>query len=162
MIKIQKIVGVAVVLVIVGVLAMNAHIPQNDSSYSVSDIPASLEVTSSVSSQIEVGDVQDITWNSFNYTSQVVGINVIREVGTNPHRYELVRSLKGTISNDGKAVWVPTYKDIGDNVIIEVACKNTLEACTSDRTSSRSMVINSDRYTSLAQAFESFEMLRNN
>lgn len=151
-----------VLVAVAMLLASSVTTRTSDISYNISDIPASLEVTSSMNTNIEVGDVQDITWNSYNYDSSVVGINIIKEVDTNPHRYELVRSLKGTISNDGKAVWVPTYKDIGERILVEVTCKNTLQACTSDVASSHIAVIDSNRYAAMAQAFESFEMLRNN
>ena len=123
---------------------------------------ASLSITSYKGGEkIEVGQTQKVTWSSQNYQASDVKINIIKQVGTNPNRYELVRSVNGKIANDGSATWVPARTDIGNNVFVEVACDESKDACHAGMTGSALAVVDSSRFANTASVSDAIEAANN-
>ena len=106
---------------------------------------------------IEVGNKQALKWTASNYSSDNVKVNVIKKVSSNPNRYELVRSVSDKTLNDGVATWIPAKSDIGNNIFVEIGCKDTMKACRSAITSSSLAVVNSNKYANVAGAFSALE-----
>ena len=106
---------------------------------------------------IEVGNKQALKWTASNYSSDNVKVNVIKKVSSNPNRYELVRSVSDKTLNDGVATWIPAKSDIGNNVFIEIGCKDTTKACRSAVTASSLAVVNSNKYMNTASAYSALE-----
>lgn len=153
----KNIIGVIILALVLG-LALWITNPRPQFSTN----PSSLHITSTTSDMnVELGNAQKITWDSENYSPKNIEINIIKKVGSSPDRYELVRSLKGDISNDGTATWIPALSDIGNNIYVEVACAMTKVACTSSLSQGSLAVINSTRYMNTASAFDSIEQLEN-
>ena len=106
---------------------------------------------------IEVGNKQALKWTASNYSSSDVKVNIIKKVSSNPNRYELVRSVSDKTVNDGVATWIPAKSDVGNNIFVEIGCKDSKTACHSAITSSSLAVINSNRYMNTASAFSALE-----
>lgn len=106
---------------------------------------------------IEVGNKQALKWTASNYSSTDVKVNVIKKVSSNPNRYELVRSVSDKTVNDGVATWIPAKSDIGNNIFVEIGCKDSKVTCRSAITSSSLAVINSNKYMNTASAFSALE-----
>lgn len=123
---------------------------------------ASLTLISPFGGSVELGQRQDVKWTSFNYLPKTVGINIIRQVAVNPSRYELVRTVASATLNDGNGVWVPAMTDLGNNIYVEVTCELSDLACTASESSAGLAVINSDRYSNTAAAYQVIEAEENN
>ncbi|HCE86515.1 MAG TPA: hypothetical protein DEP08_01825, partial [Candidatus Jacksonbacteria bacterium] len=66
---------------------------------------------------------QTIKWTSSDYPAKAgVDINLLRQVSTNPSKFEFVKTIKKDTSNDGQEVWTPSLGDTGDNFVIQVSC----------------------------------------
>ena len=75
---------------------------------------------------IQVGVPQTIRWTSSNYPAGVgVNINLLRQVSTNPSRFEFVKTIKKDAANDGQEVWTPVVGDNGNNLVIQVSCSSS-------------------------------------
>ncbi len=127
---------------------------------------ASLTLVSPMSGTVEVGQKQTIRWVSSNYKSPFVGINLIRKVGDNPARYDLVRVIAEKTANDGTATWVPApTTDVGEGLAIELVCVgDTPEGCRASRNATHEgglAVINTGRFANTASAFQAIEQLEN-
>lgn len=123
---------------------------------------ALLSITSDQAGKnIEIGNAQKITWNSQNYSASDVKVNIIKKVSSNPNKYELVRSVNGNISNDGSATWIPAKSDIGNNIFVEIGCKESKNACRAGITSASLAVIDSAKYANTASAFDALEKADN-
>ena len=123
---------------------------------------ASLAIANPITGTIDVGQTQSINWTSDNYDSSNVRINLIRKVGENPNRYELVRTIALSTKNDGLAVWVPAPTDTGNDLSIEVGCVSTAETCQAgDFTASSMAVVNTGRFANTANAYKAIEQLYN-
>ena len=106
---------------------------------------------------IEIGNKQALKWTASNYTSDNVKVNIIKKVSSNPNRYELVRSVSDKTPNDGVATWIPAKTDVGNNIFVEVGCKDTAKACRSAITGSSLAVVNSSKYANVASAYSALE-----
>jgi peptidoglycan hydrolase-like protein with peptidoglycan-binding domain len=123
---------------------------------------ASLSITSHRGGEsIELGNTQTITWNSQNYQASDVKVNIIRKIASNPNTYEFVRTVNGKIANKGSATWVPARSDIGNNVFVEVACGESINACHAGITGSALAVVDSSRFANTASAFDAIEASSN-
>ncbi|MDQ5893724.1 MAG: hypothetical protein QG640_737 [Patescibacteria group bacterium] len=110
---------------------------------------------------IEIGNKQALKWTASNYSSDNVKVNVIKKVSSNPNRYELVRTVSDKTLNDGVATWIPAKSDIGNNIFVEIGCKDTVKACRSAITASSIAVINSNKYMNTASAYSALESTDN-
>ena len=125
-------------------------------------VPSALTLTNPTSGNVEVGKTQDVRWTSSNYEPLTVSINVIKRVGTNPDRYELVRTVSLATLNDGLATWVPAKTDVSNDVVVEVGCKLSSHACTSgSNVSSPLAVIDTGRYADTAAIYDAIEQMEN-
>lgn len=132
--------------------------PITRSALNSKSVDALLSLTSHKGGEkIEVGNKQALKWTASNYTSSDVKVNIIKKVSSNPNRYELVRTVSEKTANDGVATWVPTTSDIGNNIFVEIGCKNSQVACRSAVTSSSLAVVNSNKYMNTASAFSALE-----
>lgn len=109
---------------------------------------------------LPVGQAQIVRWTMGAYKAPAVSINVIKKVGSNPNRYDLVRTVSASTKNDGIGYWVPTYSDIG-SVSIEVGCVATKVACKATTPLSQIAVVNSNRFANTASAFQALEAASN-
>jgi hypothetical protein len=122
---------------------------------------ASLTLISPVGGAVEVGQPQHIKWTSQNYTAPTVTINVLRQVSTSPLSYTLVRTVASATANDGDAVWVPAKSDVGTNIVIEVACAVTNEACQSARSTTPIAVATGSKSANTASVYSALEWNEN-
>lgn len=75
---------------------------------------------------IEVGVPQTIKWTSSDYPDGAgVNINLMRQVSTNPNKFEFIKTIKKDTPNDGQEVWNPVNGDKGSNLIIQVSCSSS-------------------------------------
>ena len=75
---------------------------------------------------IQVGVTQTIRWTSSNYPAgKGVNINLLRQISSNPSKFEFVKTIKKDTSNDGQEVWTPSLGDTGDNLVIQVSCSSS-------------------------------------
>lgn len=111
---------------------------------------------------IEVGNKQSLTWVSSDIASSHVVVNIIKKVGENPDRYELVRVVSDKTQNDGTATWIPAKTDVNDNIFIEIGCAVTDNECHAEIISSDLVVIDSNRYQNTASLYDSIERTENN
>lgn len=123
---------------------------------------ATLAMVDPVSGTLAVGDKQDVTWASTNYDAKTVKVNLIRKVASHPDRYELVRTIATSTANDGLAVWVPSPKDIGSGLTIEVACAGTSQSCRAATPVTSNLAVKDDgRWQNTASAYQAIEDLYN-
>lgn len=119
---------------------------------------ANVNITSPLSGvSIEVGVPQTIKWTSSNYpTGAGVNINLLRQVSTNPNKFEFVKTIKKDTQNDGEEVWIPAVGDNGNNLVIQVSCSQSFvftEGCSSGNGSGHLAVIDKmDRQSYTASA----------
>lgn len=150
----------AIVIIAAGFILTSRNSTQL-SSPALTSGEASLSLTAPVAGTIEVGDQQNVRWESTNYAAPTVAVNIIRKVGDNPARYELVRTVAPATPNDGEATWVPAKKDIGSNTFVEVGCVLSAQACHASNPTLALAIIDSNRYLNTAAAFEAIEQLNN-
>lgn len=122
---------------------------------------ASITLNDLSANTIEVGDLQKINWTAVNYAAPTVSINIIRKVGDNPARYELVRTVAPATTNDGSAVWVPAKTDVGTNTFVEVGCTLTAQECHASKPTFALAVINTGLYSNTANTYKAIEQLNN-
>jgi hypothetical protein len=156
-------IGALIVLAIVIVAVRHSPTGSSGSTADLSQ-PASLALTSSATANtVAVGDLQHIRWTSTNYGAPTVAINIIRKVGDNPAKYELVRQVTASTKNDGDAVWVPALGDVGANTFIEVACTESAQSCTASPIDPQPLaVVNNGSNSNTAAAYQSIEAEYNN
>ena len=84
---------------------------------------------------IQAGVPQTIRWTSSDYPAGVgVNINLLRQVSTDPSKFEFVKTIKKDTPNDGEEVWTPSASDTGNNLVIQVSCSSSFvfpEGCSS-------------------------------
>ena len=156
---------IAVIIIAVIILVIAALVSPKQSPAPVVDTQAGaaiLTLLSPVGSTVEVGQRQNVTWTSTNYKARTVALNVTRKVGSNPDRFELVRTISPALKNDGTAVWVPAKSDLGANIYLELACAPTEQGCVSARSSGSFAVIAGSRNSNVAALYEASEALENN
>jgi len=110
---------------------------------------------------VALGNTQNVDWNSAGISSERVAVNVIRKVSDNPARYELVRTVATSTENDGSATWVPSDKDLGANLYVEIGCTASASACRADVSSSQFAVVDSGLYLNTASAWQAIEAAAN-
>jgi hypothetical protein len=148
-----------IALIIVGVIVAGVVVTNHRSSISaVSEGAAPL---SNITSEIALGNTQNVTWNSNDISSGRVTVNVIRKVSDNPATYSLVRTVAISTENDGSATWVPSNKDLGGNLYVEIGCTKTASACRADISSSQLAVLDSSSYLNTANAYQAIEAAMN-
>jgi hypothetical protein len=95
---------------------------------------------------IEVGVPQTIRWTSSDYPSKAgVNINLLRQVSSNPNKFEFVKTIKKDTPNDGQEVWTPAVGDNGNNLVIQVSCSSSFvfpDGCSSSNGVAHLSVIN--------------------
>ncbi len=153
------VIALAVIILIIAVFTTPTSTPTPSQDVSGD---ASLTLVSPFGGIVELGQRQNVKWTSFNYLPKTIGINIIRKVSENPSRYELVRTVSAATLNDGNGVWVPAQMDLGNNVYVEVTCAVSDLACTASESSDSLAVINSDRYSNTASAYQAIEAEENN
>ncbi len=165
--KIYPVFAIGAVLVLAAVILVSrviitANKGSNDATANVSQ-PATLTLTSTgTANTASVGDLQHITWTSSNYAAPTVAINIIRKVGDNPAKYELVRQVAASTANDGDAVWVPAPSDVGPNTYIQVACVQSAQACTATPLNQPLAVVDNGSNSNTAAAYQAIEAEYNN
>lgn len=107
---------------------------------------ANVSITSPLSGvTIEVGVPQTIKWTSSDYPAIAgVNINLLRQVSTNPNKFEFVKAIKKDIKNDGEEIWIPIIGDNGNDFVIQVSCSQSFvfpEGCSSGNGSDHLVVI---------------------
>ena len=129
---------------------------------------ANVNITSPLSGvSIEVGVPQTIKWTSSDYPAEAgVSINLLRQVSTNPNKFDFVKTIKKDTQNDGEYVWVPSVGDNGDNLVIQVSCSQSFvfpEGCSSNSVSDHLAIIDkTDRQSYIASVISSVgEMIKN-
>lgn len=122
---------------------------------------ATLSLTAPVAAHLITGQSQIVRWSSSAYSAPTVSINLIKKVGSNPNRYELVRTVSTATKNDGIGYWVPAVSDAGSSLSIEVGCVNSKVACTASKALSQIAVTNSSRFANTASAFRALEAASN-
>lgn len=123
---------------------------------------ASLTITSHKGGEkIEIGNKQTIKYSASNYTASNVKVNIIKQIGSKPNRYDLVRTVSASTSNDGSVTWVPTRAEIGSNILVEVGCGESANACHAGVTSGTLAVVDSTRYQNTASVFDAIERADN-
>ena len=159
--KNNKIVIIGLIcLVIVGAIVAGL-ISINRKSTGISTVSEDVTPISNSVSQVALGNTQNVLWNSQSITSNRVAVNIIRRVSDNPAKYELVRTVATSTANDGSATWVPSNKDLGDNLYIEIGCTESAFACRADISSSQLAVLDSNMYTNTANAYQAIEAAMN-
>ena len=122
---------------------------------------ASLTLIDSIPGSVKVGEVQHIKWTSNNYSSPTVTINLLRLESASPVSYKLIRTIAAFTQNDGDAVWVPSKSEIGQNVVIEVACTITNQKCDASRSTAPIAVVDAGRSSNTASVYSAFEQSQN-
>lgn len=150
-------ISVAVIVLVIAAFTTPKTIPPQI----VVNGDASLSLTSQFGGTVELGQRQNISWKSTNYSPKTVVINVIRKTGDNPARYELIRNISVATLNDGSAVWVPALTDLGNNIYIEVGCAISDQACTASQSTHSLAVIDTGRYSNTAAVYQSIESIEN-
>src|SRR3989344_8445863 len=93
-----------------------------------------------------VGVPQTIKWTSSDYPAGAgVNINLLRQVSSNPNKFEFVKTIKKDTPNDGKEIWTPSIGDTGDNLVIQVSCSSSFlfpDGCSSGGGNTQISVIN--------------------
>lgn len=107
---------------------------------------ANVSITFPISGvSIEVGVPQTIKWTSSDYPEGVgVDINLLRQVSVNPNKFEFVKIIEKDTQNDGEEVWIPSFGDNGDNLVLQVSCSQSFvfpEGCSSANGSDHLAVI---------------------
>lgn len=75
---------------------------------------------------IEVGIPQTIRWTSSDYPEGLgVNINLLRQISSNPSKFEFVKTIKKDTPNDGEEVWTPADGDNGNDFVIQVSCSQS-------------------------------------
>ncbi|MDE1940609.1 MAG: hypothetical protein KGI66_00625 [Patescibacteria group bacterium] len=130
--------------------------------------PASSEATAALSilgpygTSVSVGQEQHVTWTSSGAAPATVSVNLIKKVGTDPNRYELVRAIATSTKNDGSAVWVPAKSDVGTGLSIEIGCGPSANACTAaENVSAPLAVVPSNSFANTAAAYQAIEQAAN-
>lgn len=172
----KLIAGLAVAIIAVALILISSHSgqnpavstsPTNESSPAVaSQSPALsgaayLSLLAPLTGTFDAGQTQTVKWTSTNYTPKTVQVALIRKVSDNPARYELVRMVAPATQNDGAATWVPSTKDLGKGLSIEVGCTFSPQACTASKATSQLAVVNDGRYANTASAFQAIEAADN-
>lgn len=152
------IIVIALAIIIVAIALITSS-PSTETPVSVG--PASLTLISPVGGTVEVGNQTDVRWTSQNYSADKVAVNIIRKVGDNPARYELVRTVAVATSNDGSALWVPAMTDVGANTFVEVGCTLSAQACTATTPILALAVIDTGKYSNTAAVYEAIEQSAN-
>ncbi len=122
---------------------------------------ASITLSNFNSSTIEIGDLQKVRWITTNYAAPTVTLNIIRKVGDNPTRYELVRTVSAATLNDGSAVWVPAKVDMGSDVFVQVGCTLSAQECHASQPTFALAVVDTGLYANTANAYKAIEQLQN-
>lgn len=151
------VIALAIIIVAIALITSN---PSTETPVSVG--PASLTLISPVGGTVEVGNQTNVRWTSQNYTADKVAVNIIRKVGDNPTRYELVRTVTSGTSNDGSAVWVPAKTDAGADTFVEVGCTLSAQACTATNPTIALAVVDTGMYANTAAVYEAIEQSENN
>ena len=106
---------------------------------------------------LEVGVPQTIKWTFSDYPAKAgVNINLLRQVSSNPNKFEFVKAIKKDAKNDGEEIWIPAVGDNGNNFVIQVSCSQSFvfpEGCSSANVSDHLAVIdkiNRQSYTARA------------
>ena len=94
---------------------------------------------------IQAGVPQTIRWTSSDYPAGAgVNINILRQVSTDPSKFEFVKAIKKETPNDGEEVWTPSASDVGNNLVIQVSCSSSFvfpEGCSSSNGSAQLSVV---------------------
>lgn len=122
---------------------------------------ASVKITYPLSGvSIEVGTPQTIRWMSSDYpTGTGVNINLLRQISTNPNKFEFVKVIKKDTKNDGEEIWIPAIGDGGKNFVIQVSCSQSSvfpEGCVSGNGSDHLVIVDKvDRQSYTASVISS-------
>ena len=119
---------------------------------------ANLSITSPLGGvSAEVGTPQTIRWTSSDYPAKAgVNINLLRQVSTNPNKFEFMKIINKDTQNDGQEIWVPAIGDNGNNLVIQVSCSQSFvfpEGCSSASVSGHLAItdkVNRQSYTASA------------
>lgn len=152
--------SIAIAVIIFIIAAMTT--PKSTSLPTTLNSEASLTLISPFGGSVELGQRQDVRWASFNYAPETVSINIIRKVGDNPARYELVRTVATATINDGNGVWIPALTDLGGGIYVEVACATSPQGCRASESSESLAVVDNGRFSNTAAAYQAIESEENN
>ncbi len=155
----------AIILIIAALTSSSSNVATNVEA-PVAQAPveqtASLTLTDSISGTVKVGEVQHIKWTSQNYPSPTVTINLLRQESSDPVSYKLIRTIASFTQNDGDAVWVPSKTEIGQNIVIEIACTVTNEKCQATRSTAPIAVVDAGSSAkNTASVYSAFEQSQN-
>jgi hypothetical protein len=154
-----SVIGVIIIAIAFVIAGMNL-ISKESTDLPVAGV-ASITLSNFNSSTVEIGDLQKVRWITTNYVPATVTLNVIRKVGDNPARYELVRTVSPATSNDGSAVWVPAKVDMGSNIFVEVGCTLSSQECHASQPTFSLAVVDTGLYANTASAYKAIEQLQN-
>lgn len=115
---------------------------------------------------IQTGISQTIRWTSSNYPAGVgVNINLLRQVSSNPSKFEFVKTIKKDTPNDGEEVWTPSASDVGNNLVIQVSCSSSsvfADGCSSSNGNAQLSVVDKAKSQSAtASIFSSMNEILN-
>lgn len=110
-----------------------AFVATTQSAFAKSANISTISPTSGTAIQAEIP--QAIRWISSDYPVEAgVDINLLRQVSSNPSKFEFVKTIKKDTPNDGQEVWTPSAGDTGNNLVIQVSCSSSYvfpEGCSS-------------------------------
>jgi hypothetical protein len=124
---------VAVVLVGTSLLVKS---PEQAADHKITTVVEGTQSTAAVTQAVNVGTTQNITWDPALYSSANVSIMIIRKVGDNPARYDLVRTISASAPNNGSTVWTPSSNEKGGDIYVQIGCISPTSACRSTISSS--------------------------
>lgn len=128
--RLNAILIILIALVAAGIVFEIARTHAPSTAVDLSE-PASLALVSvNGGNTAAVGEVNHIQWTSTNYGPADVSISVVKQVGSNPNRYELERVIATSTPNTGDAAWTPTANDVSDNTYVQIGCTISTQACT--------------------------------
>lgn len=104
-----------------------------------------------------VGEIEKIKWSSENYLAPTVSLALIRKVSDSPATYELVRTISASTANDGLGTWVPTSIEAGKDLLIQIGCTASENACTAGVSGSHLAVVNDGGNSNTAAAYKAIE-----
>jgi hypothetical protein len=158
----KNIIWVLVAVIVIAAVILGVMVMTKPSQLAISPGgQASLTLANMSGGAVEVGDIQHVRWTSSNYAAPTVSVDIIRKVGENPARYSLVRRVSAATKNDGDAVWVPSEKDAGTGIFVEVGCAPSAQACAASPLGGALAVNDTGKYANTAAAYEAIEQLNN-
>ncbi|MFA6459036.1 MAG: hypothetical protein WCV79_01395 [Candidatus Paceibacterota bacterium] len=157
--------ALAGILAVGGAIALTAVLNSPDTSPVEGEIATSRQGMTNAAlaiQSIDLGIPQNIRWSVSDFPSEFVKISIIRKTASNPDTYELVRTVSDKTPNDGVATWVPTEGDVGTDMLAEVGCTESTEACSPSVSRSKIAVNYSRDNLNTAALYQAIEQKNNN